>query len=451
MWGIANSNYAGNMGMALNPASMVASPYSWEFHLVSGDLFLENNYIYIRKKSSILAKSVNGEGVAPDRISDFYTKNNKNGFAQVNLKGPSFILNRGNFAVGLHTGFRMALSANRIPYHFAKFMYEGFDYEPQHGINYTSGPFSAVLLQWAEVGISLGGVLKEDGDNLFTGGFTLKYLAPMNAAFIRLNHIDYTVPNSLLLVVNNIDGSYGHTGFDADAGIGSQLFSKKGNGVAADLGVQYYHGRLERAYDCGKRSDDFKKYRYKIGFSAIDLGFVHMGKKARVFSFDDAFTAWPGIDTIKFENLADFDTSLSNQFTSNPFTSQTAEGFNIILPAAASLQFDYCLMPRWYVNASLIQRLPLGKNRILRPNQVSITPRYETRSFEVALPISSYEFTIPRVGLALRYKFLTLGTDKLGAFTGLWDIKGIDIYFGIKISTCGKSKKRVKGEDCFAY
>ena len=45
MLGIANSNFAGNMGMGLNPTSMLLMPYQWEANLISGDIFLENNYV----------------------------------------------------------------------------------------------------------------------------------------------------------------------------------------------------------------------------------------------------------------------------------------------------------------------------------------------------------------------------------------------------------------------
>jgi hypothetical protein len=445
MWGAANSNFSGNMGMGLNPASMVASPYSSEFNLLSGDLTVQNNYIYIRKRSS-----GNAEG-KDNRTGDYYTPSDKNGYGHINLRGPSFILNQGNYSIGFHLSLRTGLSAKDVPFHLAKFMYEGFDYEPQHDIHYTGGPFKAALIEWLETGMSIGAVLHEAGDNLLTGAFTLNYLVPFNAAYIDVNYIDYTVPDAMLLNVYDMDGAYAHTDFDTDGNIPGQIFSKKGSGFSADAGLQFYHDRLERAYACGKRSDDYMKYKYKIGFSAIDFGYVQLNKNAGVYSYDHASAAWPGIDTVKFNNITDFDTSMSNQFYGDPYASRSGNNFKMVLPAAVSLQFDVCFKPRWYVNASIIQRFPLGKNRILRPNQLSITPRYETRAFEIALPVSSYEYTLPRIGLALRYKFLVLGTDNIGAFTGLWDITGIDFYFGIKLQACNGKNKRVKGEDCFAY
>src|SRR6266481_5811765 len=53
MCGIANSNYAGNMGVHLNPASIVGAPYKYEINLIAGDFFVDNNYVYLTKFSDL--------------------------------------------------------------------------------------------------------------------------------------------------------------------------------------------------------------------------------------------------------------------------------------------------------------------------------------------------------------------------------------------------------------
>ncbi len=451
MWGISNSNFAGQMGMGLNPSTMVAAPYSFEINLISGDIFIQNSYIYIKRRSSLIAKSVKGEAVSDDRISDRYTNTLKSGYAQILLKGPSLLINRGNFAFGLHTAMRMGLSARRVPFHLAKFMYKGFNYDPQHGIPFHSGAFQAAMLHWSEIGLSGGMVLNESGENLLTGAVTLKYLLPLNALFIDVGSIDYLVPSSDLLIVENLSGSYGHTAFDQDGNMTGQLFSIKGQGFGGDIGFTWMVGRLERAYECGKRSRAFRKYKFRTGFSLVDLGYARLSSNAGVYSFRNRSMQWPGMDTVKFSGLSAFDSSLSSHFFNDPEASRSGDGFSMMTPVAASIQVDYCLAPGWYVNASVIQRIPLGKNRILRPNQLSITPRYETRNLEVALPFSLYDYTRPRFGLALRYGFFVLGTDKIGAFTGLWDVSGADIYFGIKVAGCGKMRKKSRGGDCYDF
>src|SRR4051812_19109176 len=70
MWGIANSNYAGNMGMHLNPASMVGAPYKYEINLVAGDFFFDNNYLNWNNFSDMLSS----HGVVHDNYTAASTK-----------------------------------------------------------------------------------------------------------------------------------------------------------------------------------------------------------------------------------------------------------------------------------------------------------------------------------------------------------------------------------------
>ncbi len=47
MLGIANSNYAGVTGINLNPSSMVGCRLVYDVNIIGGDLFVENNYVYM--------------------------------------------------------------------------------------------------------------------------------------------------------------------------------------------------------------------------------------------------------------------------------------------------------------------------------------------------------------------------------------------------------------------
>jgi hypothetical protein len=120
----------------------------------------------------------------------------------------------------------------------------------------------------------------------------------------------------------------------------------------------------------------------------------------------------------------------------------------MFLPTAISLQFDYCIRPRIYLNASVIQAMPLSKRAIVRASQFAVAARYETRRLEIALPLTLYEYKAPHLGIAIRYKFFVIGTDRLGSFSGLWDTTGYDLYFGFKLNTCELRKKGGKKPFC---
>jgi hypothetical protein len=71
---------------------------------------------------------------------------------------------------------------------------------------------------------------------------------------------------------------------------------------------------------------------------------------------------------------------------------------------------------------------------LMRPAQLTFTPRFETDHFGIDLPLSLYDFNQPRIGISMRLGIFTFGTDKLGGFFNLHDFTGLDFYFGIKLS-----------------
>jgi hypothetical protein len=71
---------------------------------------------------------------------------------------------------------------------------------------------------------------------------------------------------------------------------------------------------------------------------------------------------------------------------------------------------------------------------VRRPAQIAVTPRYETDWFEAMLPLSLYEYRLPRIGAAVRLGFLTIGTERLGTLFGVADINGMDVYASVKFN-----------------
>ena len=122
------------------------------------------------------------------------------------------------------------------------------------------------------------------------------------------------------------------------------------------------------------------------------------------------------------------------------------------LPAALSVQYDRCLKPKIYLNFSAIQRVPMPMPHIDRPNQLSATLRYETTFFEVAIPYSFYDYYLHRIGFAVRYGIVYMGSDKLGTFINNKEITGVDFYFGLRLTNFDFSKRtRASKKVCAAY
>jgi hypothetical protein len=138
---------------------------------------------------------------------------------------------------------------------------------------------------------------------------------------------------------------------------------------------------------------------------------------------------------------------ISDVFYGDPNASLASNRIRMILPAALSIQWDYHYRKQWYLNATAMQPIMSSKSYIYRPAQISVTPRYETQYLEFSMPFSLYEYRYPRVGLAARFWFLTIGTDKLLGFFNLTDFTGMDIYFSLKFNFL-KGKCRSKTYHC---
>lgn len=434
------------MGLGLNPASIVGAPYKWELHILSFDASVMNNYMYLKRNSELIRKSFTGETVADDKTPDRYTKTDKWAYSSLFLKYPAFIYNTKKFSFAFSTSTRLGLSANAVPYHLAKFIKEGFDYDPQQQLFYSSSGTSVVLINWQEFAYTAGMVLHDETDWYVTAAATLKYNHGFNSFFVNINDMVYNSSADSLLIVQNLDMEYGHASAMDGEFDPSRILKKRGKGWGVNYGMQFVKNRNDNFYNpCSKTTE--KPYDYKIGVSVIDLGHINFSNEARTFSFTNSSSDWFGIDTVKFNGIGKTDSILGKQFYGMFMGARDKREFTLYTPAAVSVQLDYPLGFNFYANVSAIQRIPLGRFAIKRANQIAFTPRFETKRWAVSLPISFYEQFKPRVGVGLRFGIFTVGSDMISPLIGLTDSYGVDIYFGISIKkwgNCGRSHRAKK-------
>src|SRR2546428_13394214 len=85
MWGFSNSNYSGNMGIFLNPSTIVGAPYSYEINFLAADLFADNNYIYFPQSEKIVFTSIQGKQTEGKAEKDIFTSTPEYGFGRLLL------------------------------------------------------------------------------------------------------------------------------------------------------------------------------------------------------------------------------------------------------------------------------------------------------------------------------------------------------------------------------
>ena len=118
------------------------------------------------------------------------------------------------------------------------------------------------------------------------------------------------------------------------------------------------------------------------------------------------------------------------------------------LPTALSVQADFSLQNNIYIGGFWIHPIRINMSALRRPAQLAVVPRFETKYFELSVPLSLYEYRYPRVGIAARFYFLTIGTERLGTYLGMADMNGLDIYASVKISINKGSCKSKFGGAC---
>lgn len=467
MMGITLGNYSGVNGLQLNPSSMLSSKPYLDINLVALDFFFQNNFVYMDKHEYMFSDFFKSGFVLPSHPEEygtqsrnFYAYDNDNvrdAYIQLRVNGPGAMLIYGNQAFALSSGIRSVTSGKHIPYEIANFAYLGLNYVPQQNINYDDNrPFKAGDLTWAEVGLSYAYTLQARNYNKITVGITINRLFGYSGSYVYGNKANYIVPNDTTISVHNFSGKVGYSlpvDYDKGGLWNGKLFP--GHGFSGDIGVTYTRlsGIYSEDYFTSLCSQQYNNYLYRLGVALIDVGAIRFNTHSEKYSIDNKSSYWEDVGRFKFTSIHQLMDTISYRFYGNKTAAYAGNSFYMWLPSALSIQFDYHYFKHWYVNASVIYGFDLSPASVSRPSEISITPRYESRGLEADLPISLYDWNKMRIGLALRYYYFTIGTEKLGEFFQISNFTGFDIYFALHFfidkGNCPKGK--IKGCQDFDY
>jgi hypothetical protein len=457
--GICNSVYAGINGVWINPAFIVNSPFKWDFNLISFHTYIDNNYVYMYK-ANIPALIRNNDKVINSHneynlrnnitseimVYDRYTKPNKNSFQSLLLQGPSLMLTFKKFSIGIICDVREGLSLTGSNYKLAKLAYEGMTYRDlMHQYIYVP-KFRINAGAWAEIGVSGGAILKKKRNELvMKGGITYKYLIGYANAYVhnRSSTLHYSNDNDMDFYYLNAD--YGHALPQNKAVI-------IGTGQSVDLGFTIHRSEIKKlknhylffykkGSDCpgACKSDPYMLYRWRLGISLLDIGYVKCTRETKKYIFTNATDTWYGFSHWAPGGLDGVDKDFSTHFAGDTLATPNDTKYTSLMPMALSIQYDYNIEGDFYINYSLVQRLPhFNTAGIDRENLLSFTPRFDNAYFGVSLPVMLYQYMYPRVGLSFRIgNVLIIGTDKLGCLLNN-KFSGMDFYFSIKLNALRK-------------
>jgi hypothetical protein len=457
--GVANSNYAGTLGVPLNPSSMVDNKVWLDVNIIGLDLFVWNNYTYYSKDDFYFWTNVPA-GQMPD-IRDNLDGSLKDATVNLRVDGPSATLRWGRHAFGLSTAARVFVSAEHVPEPVAKHVFEGLGYRPMRGNTYDNRDFGVYANAWGEFGLSYGTIVHLKRRSMWNAGITAKYLMGAGHASLQADRFQYNVLDTVNWRIDNFSAEYAL----AEPGVA-------GHGWAFDIGVTYK--RLKEPVSSRYVPfDPLTKckqvdYRYRVGLSLIDFGQINYSTQSIYRRFDNAPTVWQDYEKFPFDGVYALDGTINTHFPSNQSAGLASPSFSWWLPTAASLQFDYNFGHNVFANLTYVQGFKMSAHQTgMRRSLISITPRYEIKWVEASLPISLYDYRYPQVGLAFRFYSLIIGSDNIVPFLIPSDVYGFNIYFNLKVSLfkdpkCKGKRKRHKlnkkgglksnhPDDCPAY
>ena len=433
-FGIGNSNYSGIQGARINPATAAGSPLQWEINGLSVGVLYDNTFVYTPKgavpafgfKSLIEGIIHNHHFVTNYTPADPDKRYNLT--LSTEILGPSFRMNIGDHqSIGVSIAARAYANIRDLPGTTGQ---NAFAYLEQHDLwNKPLTDHSSRLngMGWLEYGINYAAVLYDDGSDQWKAGISLNYLQGVVAAYVKNTNLNYTIGDTTHIFFTNSSVDYGRTDYDSYRKIGGYGDLNHGHGFGANAGIVYVHANDTR------RPED---YVYRLGLSIMDIGSINFNRNTAAYHLQTTngdFANWH--ENALMTNLA-VDKTLSAVFYQGDSSrSLAANHFKMALPTALSIQADYQLRENFYLNATIVKGLGHGDQQgVVQPDLYAITPRYESRWWDVSIPFSLlyYGQWRARVGLAVRAGYLFFGGDAPTSLLLLNNMRGVDFYAGVR-------------------
>jgi hypothetical protein len=168
----------------------------------------------------------------------------------------------------------------------------------------------------------------------------------------------------------------------------------------------------------------------------MDVGFIRFSEQTSGNTFLNANGLSRNLDQSFYRGVFALERDLIFDFAGNPNTSHIiSKEYTQFLATRLNVQFDYALKNNWHINFSGTQRVPTpGEYGMRAANILSITARRETQKSGIYIPLNLIEYQTPSIGFGFKSGPFFMGTNHLFELIGLRNIKGVDLYFGLKFN-----------------
>lgn len=438
-YSLRTSNFGGLQNNILNPAGSVDTKLYMDINLFSGSAYLYNNFFYIpRQDFRITTYLFNRDGIPRYEPYALFPGGipflNRNGMknpresGQVNIMGPSAMISINHQTLTFFTALRLSASSN-IPEVYLEYLIKGNAFRKLYSENVGLPKFRGGLLFWGETGIGYATVLNRNSVNTWSLGGNLKFLTGYLGYFIRNDDdITYTINTDHILTLSDVSMTYGSTA-------APRFGLPYGYGAGMDLGMVYTKRGHYKPYDYFRslRDQSYRDYQFKFGFSVTDLGIISFSRNASTSRMkSDGSILITELEQLGSQPFDSINKLLADHVYEIVTPVPDVNRFSMNLPARFSAFFDYHVNPEFYVSTLLVTGIPFPGTLIRQPFVFTVCPRYETRNFEIWLPVSYNQYSKLQAGLAVRAWYFTVGTERLLTTFIKSDFRGFDIFLGIR-------------------
>jgi outer membrane protein OmpA-like peptidoglycan-associated protein len=445
--GYSTGNYAGVNATFSNPARIADSRYRWDFNLSS---------VNVGIGSSTGSYKLGGiSDLFGDSLGAKLFPGNAKANANMNLDiiGPSilFNINKKN-SIALTSRMRAVGTVQNADEVFGRVVLRSSNTVP-NPYNSTGDLSYMNLNSWKEYGLSYGRVLSDKGKNFFSFGLTVKYLSGTGNIYLQGNNYNLTLRQDALNG-NYIDaGSNGTVtvgvgGINLDNASLNDLLKSNGTGIGGDIGFEYqWRPQIEKYKMDTRRINN--QYKLKFGVALLDIGKIKYTKdatKSGSYAFQVAagdkfrLDQFGGLHPTDYKQQI-FEANIPEYFTRLDNGTGT---YKVGLPMNLQLYTDLNVKGGLFLN--LTGQIALTKKTSafdpMAYSGVTLTPRFENKTFALFVPLNYNNLTNFNAGLSLKAGPIFFGSGTLLSALAS-NSKQIDAHFGVRFGVFHKREKNI--------
>lgn len=426
----AGAHYLANdaiLSNIINPAFPAASDMKWQTNFFGFDASLGNNHFSLVGKPKDWVKHWDKNAYVQENLDG----KPKNLYIGLNVMGPSFMYKIKNNTISFGTRARAITTFNDLDENFITSLYNDFSHIQNWISSFNDTRLTGSINVFHEFNAGYARTIKLKERHFLHAGATVKLTTNIFNAQFTANHLDF-------------NHYYNSAINDSMINAGNTQFELLVSNAITDNDFKYHFGINGFGFDVGAiyefRKKNSEEHLLMVGFSVNDIGFneYKTGKYSRSFIGNnkdvplshlvegDNYTNI-NIDAI-LDSLGDFTIPSKKQ--------------KIYLPTTINVFVDARIVSKFYVNANFqfnALSFKHGLSKANMPNDITITPRFETRIFSVYTPLNWNKYEGINFGAGIKVAQFTLGSKNIITAFAKKKFTGVNFYMNVGF---GKVKKK---------